>query len=494
MARGGWTRRRFVLGAGGAGMVILLAACGQQSTASQGSSSSASASTAAPTAAASTQSGAQPTAAPKASSQSTGSGPVTIVMHNWLEDPKNTFWGPTIANFEKANPNIKIKKEWFPRSDLHTKELALAATGQIGDIVRVNVAPLIAELRLKNVVQALDSYIKADKQWNDKDQPQFWPGNIQTYSAVGQQWGYPMVGHPGDIHYFFNIDQLDKTKAGMPPLDVEKLTFDYSKWKQADLLEILPKAQSVGSDGRVSVYGIQPGLGAEGTVAVLRSFGGNYYNDQGTKCLINTKESIEGLQYLSDYWNKLKVAIPLQTNPNYAQTFPNGRVSFVVLTALVLQVQDLVKNKFKWALVPAPLGPVGKPVSQVSSDGIAMSKITKHPQQAWAVLKMCLSENFGVERFLAGLGSPGSRYDVWTDPRIKKAAPLLATVIYDNLINPKTAPPLMPWSHPANGRFNEADTAMTNILQDVYLGKKSATQGANDAYKTVQAIMDKPPA
>ncbi|HVC32832.1 MAG TPA: extracellular solute-binding protein [Chloroflexota bacterium] len=415
-------------------------------------------------------------------------------MHSWLEDPQDTFWGPTIKTFEQAHPDIKIQRQWFPRNDMHTKELALAATGQIGDVVRINVAPLVSELQLKGVVQALDNYIKADKSWSENDQPQFWPGNIATYTIQGQQWGFPMVGHPGAIEYFYNIDQLKKTGAGVPPVDTEKLTFDYTKWKNDDLLAILPKATTKSADGRVSVYGILPSLGGEGTVAVLRAFGGNYYSDDGTKCLINTNESIEGLQFLSDYWNKMQVAIPLSTNPDWTKLFPSGVLAFAVLTAVAGEVGKLVNDKFTWSVAPPPIGPIGKPATQVSSDGLGMSKATKHPEQAWEVMKMCLTKEFGIGRHVAGLGSPGSRYDVWTDPVFKKAEPLLSSIIYDNLIDPKKAPPLQPWSHPANGRYNESDTAMTNILQDVYLGKKTPKEGADAAYTTVQGILDKPPA
>jgi len=503
-----FSRRRLLgwsVGIAAASVTPLLAACSQTPGTSTGSSSSSSSSstsaaqpTTAPAAAAPTSAPAQlaaaPTTAPAAGQSTTNGQPVTVVMHSWLEDPQDTFWGPTIKSFQQAHPDIIIKREWFPRNDMHTKELALAATGQIGDIVRVNVAPLISELQLKNVVQPLDSYIKADTSWAQNDQPQFWPGNINTYTIQGQQWGYPIVGHPGAIEYFYNIDVLTKAGSTLPPADMTNLTFDYTKWKIADFLEILPKGQVVGSDGRVSTYGILPSLGGEGTVAVLRAYGGNYYNLDGTKTLINSAESIEGLQFLSDYWNKLKVGVPMQTNPDWTQIFPSGRTTFCVLTAVAGTVTNLVKDKFKWGLAPPPIGPVGKPATQVSSDGIAMSKISKHPEQAWEVMKMCLSKEFGIGRHIAGLGSPGSRYDVWTDPTFKKAEPLLASIIYDNLIDPKKAPPLQPWSHPANGRFFEADTAMTNILQDVWLGKKTPKAAADEAATTVQGILDKPPA
>ena len=56
----------------------------------------------------------------------------------------------------RRTPTIKIEREWFPRAEMHAKELALAATGQIGDTVRIDVAPKVAELQLKKVVHDLE--------------------------------------------------------------------------------------------------------------------------------------------------------------------------------------------------------------------------------------------------------------------------------------------------------------------------------------------------
>ncbi|MER3404028.1 MAG: hypothetical protein C4289_01645 [Chloroflexota bacterium] len=204
------------------------------------------------------------------------SGVVELRIHDWLQDPEDKFYGPFWKKFDGEHPRIKIKREWFPRSDLHTKELALAATNQIGDVVRINVAPLTAELKLKGVIQALDPYIKQDKAWAENDHKQFWPANIQTYTIDGQQWGYPVVGHPGCIHHYYNVDLLKKQGAKLPPADLERLTFDIDKWRLEDAVALYVAGTIRGSDGRVATYGIQPCLGGEGTVAVLRSFGGNY--------------------------------------------------------------------------------------------------------------------------------------------------------------------------------------------------------------------------
>jgi ABC-type glycerol-3-phosphate transport system substrate-binding protein len=68
----------------------------------------------------------------------------------------------------------------------------------------------------------------------------------------------------------------------------------------------------------------------------------------------------------------------------------------------------------------------------------------------------------------------------------------LAGIIYDTLLNPDKAPPALPWHQPANGRYFEADSAMNNVLTDVWLGNKTAKDAATELQKTMQAILDKP--
>lgn len=500
------TRRSFLALSAGIGAMGLLAACGGTSgsaATAPPSSGAAPAATTAPAAGAqattapaagapaatTAPAGAAATTAPAAQPQAAAKpGQVTIVTHDWLQDPNDTFYGPFWKMFEDQHPNIHVERQWFPRNDMHTKELTLAATGQIGDTVRINVAVLTPELQAKGVVQALDQFIAQDTQWKDNDAKQFWPGNIANYTIQGKQWGYPVVGHPGCIQHILNVDLLNQAGAKIPSAD------NGFKWTIDDAVNMFKTGTKKGADGRVSVYGIMSCLGGEGTVGVLRMFGGDYYDVDGKKCLINTKESIDGLTWLSDLFNKYQVEVPLQNNADPAQLFPTQSIAgFVSTSAQVANQKNIIKDKFKFTVVPPPIGPSGKFETQVSSDGVGMSKSTKHPQEAWEVIKAYVGKYHGVHRFMAGLGSPGSRYDVWTDPEFKQYAPLLATNIYDTLINPdKVSQPLRPWNHPANARYNESDTAMTNILQDLWLGKKKPADAANDAFKAVQPILDKP--
>jgi ABC-type glycerol-3-phosphate transport system substrate-binding protein len=416
--------------------------------------------------------------------------PVELRIHDWAQDPNDTFYGPLFKKFEAEHPNIKIKREWFPRDDLHTKELSLAATGQIGDTVRYNVAVNGPELRFKGVVQSLTPFIQKDTKWAQADHKQFFPGNIANYTAEGQQWGYPVVGHPGCLQYYVNQTMADKLGIKLPDASTGY------HWTFEQATEIFNKATQKGSDGRVSVYGYSPCIGNEGVVGVLRAFGGDVYSQDGKQVLIGKDESIAGLQWMADQWNKAKNALPLDAGakqPNVLDFFPTEKIfAFVSTSSQPGNLKRLVGDKWKWIILPPPtVKPTDKFPTQISSDGYGMSKATKNPDEAWEVVKLYASKEHGLERNLAGLGSPGSRYDVWTDDKFKANAPQLG-VIYDTMLNPDKAPPALPWHQPANGRYFEADSAMNNVLGEVWLGNKSAKDAATELQKTMQAILDKP--
>jgi ABC-type glycerol-3-phosphate transport system substrate-binding protein len=147
---------------------------------------------------------------------------VTVRDHDWLQGnpgQQGDWYDDFIAKFEAEHPDIHVEREWFPRADMHAKYLALAATGQLGDTVRINVAPLVTELHIKGILHDLDSLWQSDQEWMSKDQKQFWPGNIKTYTMEGKVWGLPEVGHPGALQYYVNTTMVQKLGLKMPTAD-----------------------------------------------------------------------------------------------------------------------------------------------------------------------------------------------------------------------------------------------------------------------------------
>jgi ABC-type glycerol-3-phosphate transport system substrate-binding protein len=415
--------------------------------------------------------------------------------HDWIQGTPgqpNDWYDMFVAKFEAENPNIKVEREWFPRNEMHAKLLALAATGQIGDTVRINVAPVVSELQLKGVVHDLDSLYKDDKQWTDNDQKQFWAGNLKTYTRDGKLWGLPVVGHPGAIHYFVNKTMVEKKGLKMPPAD--------GKWTFEEF-NALAKGLTESAQGRTTVYGVIPPWGNvtlnEGMVGFLRAFKGDLFDADGKKCLLNTPESIAGLKAFAEMF-KSGAALPWAADIDAQKPglFQGQKVGMVIQTAFAAaawpgQIEKL-PEKFEMEVVPPPIGPLGKFATQVSSDGKGVAAATKNPAQAWTVLsRLFTSREHGIERFRVGLGSPGSRNDVWDSNEFRQIAPKLGNIAKNVVLPP--SPPMDAWHHPANGRFAEHEPILLNEFVKVALGQLEVEKYAQDVGKQIQDILDKPP-
>ena len=149
-------------------------------------------------------------------------------------------------------------------------------------------------------------------------------------------------------------------------------------------------------------------------------------------------------------------------------------------------------DPFEMEVIPNPIGPSGKHATQVSSDGKGVSMASKNPDKAWIVLsRLYTGQRHGIERFANGLGSPGSRFDVWDSAEFREKAPKLANIAKVMVLPP--APDMLPWHHPANGRFQETEPVLLNEFLKVTLGQVEVDKFADDTAKQIQAIMDKPP-
>lgn len=419
---------------------------------------------------------------------------VVIRDHDWIQGTPgqpNDWYDTFIARFEEANPDVKIEREWFPRAEMHAKQLALAATGQIGDTVRIDLAPMVSELQIKGVVHDLNSLYEGDKEWVEKDLKEFWPGNLKTYTREGKLWGLPMVGHPGALQYFFNRTMVEKAGLTMPPAD--------GNWTFDDL-QTLTKGLTKSEGGRTTVFGILPPIfnktANEGIVGYLRAFGGDLFDAEGKKCLLNTPESKAGLKVLADFY-KTGAAVPWAANIQEQQVelFHGQRVGIAVLTSFAAaswpgQIAKL-PQPFEMEVIPNPLGPTGTHATQVSSDGKTVAKATKNPDKAWKVLsRLFTSREHGIERFSNGLGSPGSRFDVWNSDEFRQRAPKLQNIAKVMVLPP--APEMQAWHYPANGRFFETEPILLNEFTKVSLGQLDVEKFADDTARQIQEIMDKP--
>jgi hypothetical protein len=105
--------------------------------------------------------------------------------------------------------------------------------------------------------------------------------------------------------------------------------------------------------------------------------------------------------------------------------------------------------------------------------------------------RLYTGQRHGIERFVNGLGSPGSRNDVWDSAEFREKAPKLGNIAKVLVLPP--APEMAAWHHPANGRYQETEPILLNEFVKVTLGQLEVEKYAEETAKQIQAILDKPP-
>jgi ABC-type glycerol-3-phosphate transport system substrate-binding protein len=238
-----------------------------------------------------------------------------------------------------------------------------------------------------------------------------------------------------------------------------------------------------------------PGIGNEGIVAWLRAYGSDLFDADGKKTLLNTPESKAAIKALADLYTTHKAAQPWAANLNAQELFQGQKIGIVIQTSFAASAwpDQIAKgpNPFEMDVFANPLGPTGKHATQVSSDGKGVSKTTKNPDKAWRVLSdLFTSQRHGIERFANGLGSPGSRNDVWDSDEFRAKAPKLQNIAKVLVLPP--APEMAAWHHPANGRYFEHEPILVNEFVKVTLGQMTPEQYCEQVGKQMQEILDKP--
>lgn len=468
-ARTGVTRRQ-VLGLVGLGTVsTLVAACSPSSPATPSPSANSTTApavaspttvpVAAPTAAATpataptTAAAATPTTAPAAAAQpATTSASIVYGVH----DPPASRQ-KTLDDFEKANPNIKVTIQQI--QDFPVKIPTMAAAGTLPDVVRMWEAMVLDMARAGQVI-ALDDLIKSQQDFNPSDFIDvFW-----TYPVVGGK-RYGLADAFAPHVNFYNKDLFDKARVTYPPT-TEQWTWDAYATDAQKISQ--PKQKIWGSD--TIPVGWQ-----YWTLKLVWQNGGDWYNADYTKCLIDQAPSIEATQY----WADLLLKQQSMPSPDQAQATANGQgVPLFESGNVALErwgiwiAAALVKDKFKWNFVPEPKKTQRATILHTAFNTI--TKDTKNQDASWKWL-------------FAATGTQGTYNYAHSAafPSVRKSANLLKPWILDpNLdVNWDMIPDTGTYGRVLPGPHNEQQALklIGDALQAIYLGK----QKASDALKAV---------
>lgn len=336
----------------------------------------------------------QTNAAP-AQSAPASSGPVEIRFQSRGDNDLLKIAQDLAREFEKVNPNIKIKND-HTNGDHFQKVQTEVAAGSPPDAYHDASVRTGGLGWKKQIIEDLEPYLKADKRFKDDDHiPGAWLTEIYDHRRTAVAYD------SGAVALYFNIDLFNA--AGVPLPDPKKrMTWDEILEKGIKLtLDMDDKhpGESGFDPTRIKQYGFNPTTG-HGHEHWFYTIGGEIIDDNGKVEPVMTKsETIEGYQRLADWGAKDYIA----PSPEFKQTQPIGFTSGNIAMEEngvwnMGRTTQVIKN---WGVAPLPAQQI--PCSYGQYSGQVMTRLGKHKDQTWEWLYWVSLSKDG-QKFLADVG------------------------------------------------------------------------------------------
>ncbi len=418
----------------------------------------------------------------------------------WPRNPgeSSVVWEKIVPLAKKMYPEVTVKLQ-PPAEDFNNKLLVAYAGGTPPDSGVTGLSTFRAFIG-KKVFKSLQDHIDADadvKGWL-KD---YVPAAIQGYGYQGKLYAAPTVNE--SIVLFYNADAI--REAGLtPPREIES---DPQKWNW-DTLVTYAKAINKGTGSRRARYGIiaTGNKSSDGVFGISETWGnlayargGHFLDDDGEKCIFNTPETVEAVQWVTDLTFKHDV------QPNVADSasagvldrayFQSGQIGMVIQGEYFRRYlwgsgKPSAGIPFNYDLAMMPFCPAtGKRTNIYHGNGSFMVSQTKNPTATWEWLKTIFSKE-AQEIITANWGSRGANlttYDGWLKSNAGGGPPGLN---YEAIIkaDKDTAPfPTTPYLTPDA----MLEPTVRIMYDNVFQNKQPVQAGLDQLVRETNALLEK---
>ncbi|MBF6596065.1 MAG: extracellular solute-binding protein [Thermaceae bacterium] len=365
------------------------------------------------------------------------------------------------ADFEKANPNIKVSLEFVPYEALRDKTIAANASGGYDVVLFDVIWP--AEYASNGFLQDVSSRI------NKADVPKIFPGAWTTVTYGGKYYGLPWILDTKYLYY--NTEILKKAGIAAPP----------KTWA-----ELITQAEIIKKKGLVKYPIVWSWSQAEAAICdyttLLAANGGKFFDASGQPAF-QTGGGLKALEYMVD---STKRGLSNPNSKEYLEedvrrVFSSGQAAFALnWTYMYNMAQDPKESKVvgKVGIVPAPGVPGLSTASAVNgSMGLGITAKSQNPDAAWKYITYLTSQP--VQEKYAKLSLP-----IWkasySNPAVTKGqeAVVKAADVGIAAMTPR----------PTVVRYAEISTILQKAIQNALLGKVTAKAALEDAAKQVKAL------
>lgn len=336
------------------------------------------------------------------------------------------------------------------------KVLTQFAAGTAPDVIFVEVNNF-KEFADKGVLVDLMPYIEQEK---DLDLKVYYKQIIDRFTIDGKLYVLPRDIAPICLIYY---NKKLFREAGIPYPD--------SGWTWNDFLEVSKKLVKKDGQGRVTQFAFIDQWPIWETWAV--SNGGKLVDDvkNPKKCLMDSKEVIDAIQFRSDLINKYNVMpsgaqMTSMGGADASDFFSSGRAAMFYSglwkAPFFRQIRDL-----EWDVVLFPKGPTGIRAFTTGGSGYSICASSKNKKEAWELVKRLTGSRGQKEMSSIGLLQPAIKDIAQSEAFLDGKDPKNKKIVLDAVENIVFYPRMAEWEE-----INISLTAPA--LDEVWNGKKKA--------------------
>src|SRR5262245_1566641 len=263
-------------------------------------------------------------------------------------------------DFQARQSKIKVNYTFEPDFNAYPAKLkALLAADTWPDIAHQHLS-VVQDFAQQGALTELKPYLNRDK-ISERD---FIPALITEFTWRGKLMAIPKDSAAFGIH--FNKDMFDK--AGLKAPD--------ETWTWDQFAEICRRLTNP-DQGQFAITFNQPAPNSEQWEAVLKSFGGGWYNQDLSKSTVDAAGSIEALQLFADLEFKHRVTPSAHKFNFTGDAWRGGVVAMTFGHHSTTFFHKAEKREFKFDVVPIPRGRGGSFVA-VGASGYALPAKAKY--------------------------------------------------------------------------------------------------------------------
>ena len=277
-------------------------------------------------------------------------------MMSWEGEGEMRKWLLHIGNFfEQYYPNMEWEVDWgVSWAEYWTKLPTLLAGGAPLEMVWMHDSRL-QTFASRDLLKPMDDWLSVftPPGWPDE----FYPSQIAAFNYQGKQFAFPYDWAPGG--WYVNLDMWEE--AGLGDLPTE----DWN-WEQT-LEAAKAMTKDIDGDGVMDQWGLGniPTDGSGGAYWIVKSFGGDYWNETVTESKFNEPGTIEAFQFIADLIWDSKVmpsaALVQGLGMDMEYAFASGQIGLhYALNDTSFIIGEAIGDKFKWSVAPTPTGPAGR--------------------------------------------------------------------------------------------------------------------------------------